>query len=137
MDYDDNYPSCRATYATLRIFRDDLDPDAVSSMLGIIPSDRHRKGDTLRYGSVAKSGAWFLSSKGQLESKDVQRHIMWILDQLTGKVGILHQLQDEGCSMDIFCYWLSASGQGGPTLSPELMRRLAEAELEIGFDVYC
>ena len=39
--------------------------------------------------------------------------------------------------MDIFCYWLSASGQGGPTLSPDLMRRLAEAELEIGFDVYC
>jgi len=137
MDYDDNYPTCRVTYATLRIFRDDLDPDAVSSVLGIAPSDRHRKGDTRRSGYIEKSGAWFLSSKGHLQSKDVQRHIMWILDQLADRVGILHQLQDEGCSMDIFCYWVSASGQGGPTLSPELMRRLAEAELEVGFDIYC
>jgi hypothetical protein len=61
---------------------------------------------------------------------------MMILDQLADKVEILHRLQDEGCSMDIFCYWVSASGQGGPTLSPELMTRLAEAELEVGFDIY-
>ena len=42
MEYNDNYPSCRATYATLRILRDDLDPDAVSSVLSIVPSDGHR-----------------------------------------------------------------------------------------------
>ena len=41
-----------------------------------------------------------------------------------------------GYRMDIFCYWLSAGGHGGPTLSPAIMRRLGELGLEIGFDIY-
>ncbi len=38
--------------------------------------------------------------------------------------------------MDIFCYWLSADGHGGPILSPAMMRRLGQLELEVGFDIY-
>jgi hypothetical protein len=38
--------------------------------------------------------------------------------------------------MDVFCFWLSAQGQGGPILSPEIMKRFGELGLEVGFDVY-
>ncbi len=38
--------------------------------------------------------------------------------------------------MDIFCYWLSQSGHGGPIVSPAQMGRLAALNIELGFDIY-
>ncbi len=89
-----------------------------------------------RSGHVVPVGGWFLCSEGNVESKDVRRHVVWILDQLTGKENELRQLQDEGYDMYVFCYWLSASGHGGPELDHEIMRRLVSLRLDIAFDVY-
>ncbi len=74
--------------------------------------------------------------EGVIDSRDVRRHVDWILDRLAEKDEILARLQEEGNRMDIFCYVLSVTGHGGPTLSPAIMRRLGELELEIGFDIY-
>lgn len=49
-------------------------------------------------------------------------------DALTAKLGL--------SPMDISCFWASAYGHGGPALSPQSMQKLAQLELEIGFDVY-
>lgn len=38
--------------------------------------------------------------------------------------------------MDIACYWVSRSGHGGPTIPPPQMRRLADLNIELGFDFY-
>ena len=81
-------------------------------------------------------GGWFLTTEDMVVSKDLRRHVDWILERLTGKDELLKNLQAEGNWMDIFCLWLSTEGHGGPTLSPSIMRRLAELELEIGFDLY-
>jgi hypothetical protein len=71
-----------------------------------------------------------------VNSKDTRRHVDWILDQLLPKRDeILSLLQEPGCRMDIFCYWLS-KGSGGPILSPFQMAKLVQLDLEIGFDVY-
>jgi hypothetical protein len=66
----------------------------------------------------------------------MRRHVDWILVQLEGKDDALKGLQADGHLMDVFCFWISATGQGGPTLSPAIMRRLGELEIEIGFDIY-
>ena len=71
-----------------------------------------------------------------MDSKDVRRHVDWILGQLVDKTDVLHRLQRAGYRMDISCFWVSKSGHGGPMLGPATMRQLAEANLEIGFDVY-
>ena len=134
--YQDDNPTCKATYASLCVHRDELDPDDVSSRLGIVPSKAHRTGDEYRYGYVVPTGGWFLSSQEQVESKDVCRHVVWILDRLAGKEAELLRLQDEGHEMYVFCYWLSASGHGGPELSHEVMQRLVSLRLDIAFDVY-
>ena len=134
--YDDDYPTCEETYATLRIYDEQLDPDIVSSRLVLTPSKAHKKGQALGRNRAAPVGGWFLSSRGQVTSKDVRRHIAWILEQLSGKEQLL-KLQDEGYETDIFCYWVSASGHGGPMLDPDLMRLLVSFRLPIGFDVYC
>jgi Domain of unknown function (DUF4279) len=78
-----------------------------------------------------------LSSKNQIDSRDVRRHIDWLLERLRGKQKLLHLLQAEsGVSMDVFCYWNSAQGQGGPSLDAEQMRQLADLNLDIGFDCF-
>ena len=134
--YDDDYPTCKATYATLRIYHDELDPDTVSSRLRLTPSNSQAKGQVMRGNRVAPVGGCFLSSKDQVISKDVRRHIAWILNKLADTEDHLLELQNEGYETDISCFWLSASGHGGPELDPDLMKRLSSIRLPICFDVY-
>jgi hypothetical protein len=42
----------------------------------------------------------------------------------------------EGFKIDITSFWVSTSGNGGPTISPYQMRRLADLEIEIWWDIY-
>ena len=133
----DDYPTCEDTYATLRIYHDELDPDDISKSLALVPSNSQRKGDPRSKGAVLPTGGWFLSSRDHVPSKDTRRHVAWILDQLEPNRSALLSLQDRGYAMDIFCFWASVSGHGGPELDHELMQRLASLRLNIGFDLYC
>jgi hypothetical protein len=139
-DRDNDYPTCARTYATLRIYRDDLDPNSVTRLLGVEPTRTQVKGWSCTGASgrtfTPEVGGWFLSTKGQVESKDVCRHLDWLAAKLAGRDDALQLLRAEGHRMDVFCYWLSAEGHGGPMLSPEIMRRFGELELQVGFDVY-
>ena len=38
--------------------------------------------------------------------------------------------------MDVSCYWVSRSDDGGPSVRPSQMRDLARLNLELWFDVY-
>jgi uncharacterized protein DUF4279 len=138
--YDDEYPSCARTYVMFFIRRGDLDPDAVSRQMGIEPSETQRRGDPLDAGTrrpvIFDFGAWFLRSREFIGSRDALRHLDWLLDQLEPRGGILAALRAEGCEMGVLCYWLSAQGEGGPTLSPGSMGRLAALGLELGFGIY-
>jgi Domain of unknown function (DUF4279) len=135
--YRDDYPTCKVTHATLRIYGDQLQPDELSIQLGLTPSKCQKKGQITQARSISPVGGWFLSSQGQVESRDVQRHIVWILDQINDRQAFLKDLQDQGYEMDIFCFWVSAHGHGGPELSHEIMQRLSSMRLKVGFDIYC
>jgi hypothetical protein len=137
--YDDEYASCARTYVTLRIY--DLDPHSVSRKLQIEPTRILIKGERREPGSgrssrPARVNGWFLTSEGAVRSRDVRRHLDWLLDQLAPHTQALINLQTASCRMDVSCFWSSAWGHGGPTLSPSIMRRLAALELETWFDVY-
>jgi hypothetical protein len=138
--YDEDYPACARTYATLRIYHEDLDTDSLTLLLGVEPTHAQVKGLPCTHPTgrtfTPVLGGWFLSTKGEVSSKDVRHHLDWILSQLAGCDGALRSLQDPGYRMDMFCYWRSGRGHGGPVLSPDLMRRFGELEIEAGFDVY-
>ncbi|PYS66915.1 MAG: hypothetical protein DMF69_24655 [Acidobacteria bacterium] len=121
----------------MRIYGDHLKPGEITLRLGLVPSESQQNGDLTRLKKSASVGGWFMSSQGNVESRDVQRHILWILDQLIDREALLKALQDEGHEIDVFCFWVSAHGHGGPELSPEIMQRLSSMSLKIGFDVYC
>ena len=57
------------TRVSLAIYGDDLDPDAVSTMLGSTPSHSHRKGERGRLNSLpARTGAWIFTLEGKAPS---------------------------------------------------------------------
>ena len=126
--YDDNYATCERTYATFRIYG--IPPHQVTEALRVQPTEMQTAS------GPARPDAWVLSSKTAVESRDVRRHIDWCLDQLGSKGEALARLRADGARMDIFCYWLSASGHGGPTIAPAQAAKLAALDLDCGFDVY-
>ena len=128
----DDYPTCAATYVTFRIYSGDIPPQEVSAMLCLTPT---RAQTETRNG--APLNGWFLSTKDKVDSRDVRRHLDCLLEQIVPVRNQLSELQNiPGVWMDIFCYWRSAHGHGGPTLDPKHMRSLADLDLEIGFDFY-
>ena len=130
------YPTCKATYVSLRILKDDPDVEDITTRLGICPSEISGKGKLHSDDKRSEIGGWFLCSKRIIHSTDTARHLEWLLDQLTPKQKVLEDLRKEGFVLDVSCYWLSAYGQGGPTLSPAIMEKLGSLGLELWFDVY-
>ena len=138
--YDDSYGTCSCTYATLRIYHDDLDPGEVTDRLGISPSGSQRKGERnpSRPGRETRYpiSGWFLATEHEIDSLDSRRHIDWLLDHLEGKDVALRELRARGFRTDLSCCWVSKDGHGGPTLMPYQMERLARLGLEFWYDFY-
>jgi hypothetical protein len=132
-----DYSTCERTYATLRIYPKSLDPSDVTARLGIEPSHWQRRGESRKLGDpLVKLHGWFLTSEGAVESHDVRRHLDWLLLHLVPRTDAVLALQADGCRMDVSCYWLSASGHGGPSVRPAQMGEFARLGLELWFDVY-
>jgi len=139
--YDDDYGTCLDTYCDLRVYPGELSPHEITKRLGVEPTEVNVAGEA-RKGSqgrerILKINGWFLSSEGRVESKDLRRHLDWLLERLQPAARGLAELQSlSGVRMSINCVWWSRSGHGGPTLWPEQMRAMADLNLECTFDVY-
>jgi hypothetical protein len=48
----------------------------------------------------------------------------------------IESLRKDGWRFSVFCYWLSKTGEGGPTLSLPQLSKLTRFNLEVGFDCY-
>ena len=136
----DDYPTCDKTYATLHIFRDNLDPKELTNLLRLEPTHCQRKGDPYPTKNNPDKkyviGGWFLSSEGKVDSNDSQKYLRWVLDQIAPQSTAFLRLHQEGYRIEISCYWSSRNGHGGPTLSPGIMAELSRLGIELWFDVY-
>lgn len=138
--YDDSYPTCERTCVELRIYPGSMNPDCITQRLKINPSLILRKGErkinSLGRERIVKLNGWFLSTEGRVFSLDLRRHLDWLLDKIEPRAAELRDLQHlANVQMSLDCIWWSAHGQGGPTLWPEHMRRIAALDLECGFDI--
>jgi hypothetical protein len=136
-DYNDDYPTCDSTYATLCIYLpDNANPTALSEKLNIQPSRLQTKGE-IRNGKVKNwPTAWFLETSDQVQSKDVRRHINWLLEHIEDQSDIIKQLQNTDTEVHISCFWASATGHGGPMLDQDILKRISNLNIGISFDIY-
>jgi hypothetical protein len=132
--------TCEETYVTLRIYPQGIGPEDVSRELNLTATRQQRKGDPnpskrLPDRTYPLDG-WFLSSEGEVGSTDFQIHLDWLLHKLSGREEALERLRISGAEIDVACFWVSANGNGGPTLSPDRAGLLARYGLTLWFDIY-
>ena len=134
--YDDD--SCVVTYSTLRVFSDDVRPAEVSHALNLEPTRSFLKGEPIspRVDTPRHQHGWLLCSENHVHSRDTRRHLDWLLDLVERNSEAFASLVSRGVSADIYSYWVSAHGQGGPILSPPQLARLARFGLECSYDIY-
>ena len=139
--YRDDYATCEKTNAELRVYSPALPADAMTGLLHLEPTstqprrERETRGDQVVRG---RDHGWFLNSEGHVDSRDVRRHVDWLLDRIVPVAEQLRELlrMDPHAKAAVCCLWVSASGHGGPVLSGPQLTRLAELGLDIWFDVY-
>jgi hypothetical protein len=107
----------------------------VTSLLDIEPANTHRRGDPRPTGTPFRAGLWSLTTRND-PSLDVRHHIELLLDRVEPSAKTLATLRSEGIRQDIFCYWATNNGQGGPELDASQMCRLGALGLAISFDFY-
>ena len=132
--------NCARTYATFRLKGDALEPGEVTDALRLEPSSSGVEGERLRRGRELRSrqiGVWLLRSDGAVESTSLERHLLYLLDMLEPSTAALAALRSQRTiSADFFCYWLSATGHGGPEISSATLARIAALDADIGLDFY-
>jgi len=134
--YFHDYPSCTRTYATLCIYHDELEANVITELLGIEPTYSQKKGDFLRKGHFTETGGWFLKTLDVIYSRDVRYHIDILLKMINNKKHNLKLLREQGYDIRIFCFWESATGNGGPLLDYQLMSTLGELCIDVSFDIW-
>ena len=139
----DENPNCSRTYATFRVSGDALDPDEVGAVLGLTPTRAFAKGQAVPVGRKGKTtrrqrtGVWLLGSEDRTESTSLERHLIHLLDAVEHATPALATWRAErGLAVDFFCFWESATGHGGPELSPGTLARIAALDATLGIDFY-
>jgi hypothetical protein len=116
-----------------------LNPEDVTRLLHFDPTETAAKGSKTTSSAgktrTAPTGRWILETDGRVDSSNLEDHVEWLLDRLATAAVAPSQIPGVS-SADIFCYWVSATGQGGPEFSPEILGRLAKLQLTLGLDIY-
>ena len=134
--YDDSYPSCALCFVQFRIYGGELTPDEISEVLDLQADKTDRKGDvfrSLRGERIKSKNIWQLSTRRRVDSRDLRRHLDYLLDLLLPRKERLAQLQARDDTL-IYVRALHAAWCGGPVLWPQQMAGLAALDLELGFE---
>lgn len=127
--------SCLRTYIGLCIYSQTLRPEEISSALAIEPSRTAVLDPNSKYKARREHHLWVWSTKDLIDSTDHLVHLNRLFDALAGREGVLEELRNGGCSMQVSCYW-DSSGQGGPWLDLPTIDSLARLRLEIWWDIH-
>jgi hypothetical protein len=121
----------------LRIFGPNIDPDDVTKKLGISPTQIRRKGEQRAPGSTWTSGMWAFDVSGGDSGEWVS-----LSDGLSALLQQFRPIQDRlrayaaNNVLYIWCGHFSSSFDGGPVLSPVLLKALGDFGAELVLDTY-
>lgn len=132
--------NCLLAHATFRVLGPALDPEDVTRALGLQPTQALRRDQLVPMAAHVRrqeSGVWLLKSEGLISSTSLERHLIHLLDLIEPRADALRELRrEQDVSADFFCFWMSATGHGGPIFSADVMLRVARVGAELGIDFY-
>ena len=128
---------------SFRIFGEDLDPNAVTEVLGMTPDSAIKRGEEhdLKAGSKvihsrpARQGGWIIKSKLPPDVH-VEEHLRVMLALLEPKAAAIQDLRGAGNSADFFCGLFLQDYNDGVELPPEMLADIAALGATLGLDIY-
>jgi len=128
--------------AVLRIYKDDLDPVAVTRLIGVLPEESFRKNQPVLTkagvdtGRKYRIGGWLLSSEKAVSSDLLEEHVEWIVDQVLPKADAIRRLVNEGAEVNIYCTMTSYEGGFGFTLPSNVLTKFAQLDADLDIEVF-
>lgn len=124
------------TYSVeFRILGKDLDPSVITKELGLDPC-QVRKAGTRKGSKVYEQAMWaFDGNAEESEWETLEKGLAFVLDELwpqKSKIGSMKSKYE----LIWWCGHFQNSNDGGPTLSPELLKRLGEFGVPLFIDNY-
>ena len=127
--------SCTKTFASLRIFSKNISPTEMTFALKILPTNQRPRDIGSKIRSHRDTHYWNWSTEGRVNSNKTSEHLDVIIELLDEKQGAIYKLQEQGCQIDIFCFW-SFDGQGVISLPTNTMGQLVKLGIGVHWDVY-
>lgn len=137
----------RGVNVAFMLLGDDLDPNAVTAALGILPNSCARKGDERRSprGQLLghhRQGWWRLDSTPLLkvtgdEAKDINEHLKVLLEQLLpNRASILDFAARNESYVDVVWKSTYLYAGTGPLIEARYLKGITDLGAGIGFDIY-
>ena len=125
---------------TITIEHPDLEPEELTAALGITPDMSCRRGDADQIGTrsiSAATGSWSLKSTPHVDSKDVNEHLEFLLEQLRPHAKAI-RARSHGGQVYVDVLWESSYlyAGTGPVIAAEWVAGLADLGAALGFDIY-
>ena len=121
----------------LRVSSDNLEPNDITRTLGITPTQVRKKGERRSQGSVWGENVWsyeVFPEEGE-SWPDLENGLNKLLSVIKPVQSQLRSYSS-GSNIYIWCGHFTSSFDGGPTLSPALLRSLGESGITLMLDTY-
>lgn len=125
-------PEIDELLVSFSLWGDGLDPDVITALLQLTPSDRHINIDAIPQNPV---GNWHLESSLDRHAP-LDDHLQWLLKQLLPVIDKVRPIQAGGATAEFDCaIWVSTS-QEGTTIQASTLAGMAELGATFGLTVY-
>ncbi|HEY3804637.1 MAG TPA: DUF4279 domain-containing protein [Kofleriaceae bacterium] len=119
---------------TLGIYGRDLEPAAITALLGCEPTRSHRRGDSTMRGPAFEQGAWILSIDGNAPISPDEL-VRQLLARLPTTPAVWAELR-ASCRLHVSVALFVGAWNRGFELALETSRQLVERGIPIGFSIY-
>lgn len=123
--------SCSATYVTICCYHEELNADEMGAFIGLEPTRVVEKNSRR-----IKNNGWFFSTEGRLQSTVLADHLKFIAMDIYPYRDNLRALIGRGVTARLYCFWVSAAGNGGPVIDSDTLRLLNDIGLDLHFDIW-
>lgn len=122
---------------SLRIYGADLDPEAITRLMGLRPTHSHRRGDARPSGlpTPYSQGVWHLQSDIGSQAS-LEEHLEWVISRLAEREAVLREISLLGLEVDLFVGVLADDSNVGFSVSPKPLAEFARLGVALDFDVY-
>lgn len=126
-------PDVERTSVTLRVQGPELEPGAVTALLGCEPTHARKRGDVLPNQGSAVQGLWMLSSQ-PLSTSDLSAQMRTLFSRLTTDPETWKSLVS-GYQVDLYCGLWATGSSRAVHLDADVLAAIAERGLRVGVEL--